>query len=201
MLFPEACVLCKKGEAALCTTCLEKLPVFPHAPRPFIYPLFSYHDKQVRTIVHALKYNHTRSLAKILATPLYHMLQDVFRESLSTPKSIVLLPVPAMKIHVNKRGSNHVQMLAEKIANNDNNITVICEAVIRINTKAQRTLARHERLVNMKNAFEVVDEAKIRDAHIVIIDDVCTTGATIDELRTTCFKAGAKSVIAIAIAH
>ena len=133
---------------------------------------------------------------------MYHLLQDIFKESLLLHRhTVTLLPVPEMKSHTSKRGGNHVRIIAEEIMKYDKNSTLAHNAIIRVNTKAQRTLARHERLINMKNAFEVIDTEKIHNAHIVIIDDVCTTGATIESLRETCLKAGAKSVVALAITH
>ena len=60
---------------------------------------------------------------------------------------------------------------------------------------------RAERLENLKNAFAVRAPEKVRGAHVVLVDDVTTTGATLLEARGELLRAGARKVTCLAVAH
>jgi predicted amidophosphoribosyltransferase len=71
-----------------------------------------------------------------------------------------------------------------------------------INTKPQARIEnRKERLKNLEGAFSVVDEQYIKARTIIVIDDVTTTGGTMNEISKILKSAGAKKVVGIAIAH
>lgn len=204
VLFPETCIICRKENISLCENCIQNLPKVAFVENFWMHSLFSYQDKRVRKIVHALKFNHTKSIANHLGPHLHDLIQNTLSDKIILKKGLVitLLPVPRMQIHLNTRGFDATLVLCENIKNQDNNQYMIENtSIVRVNTKAQVGLSRQERLLNMKNAFHIKNNTNLTDQTICIIDDVITTGSTLRELQKVCLEAGAKEVFAITIAH
>lgn len=202
-LFPETCVVCKKEGVSLCTSCTQNLPLAPFLDETWMHTLFSYQDKKVRTIVHALKFNHTQSIATHIAPLLRDVLQDIQGQSLDLKNEVlILLPVPRMQTHLKQRGFDAVLHLCKEITHvNTHQYQIVHNAIVRTNTRAQVGLSRSERLTNMKNAFKIISPESLGNHRICIVDDVITTGSTLRELRKICLEARAKEVFAITIAH
>ena len=102
-----------------------------------------------------------------------------------------LIPVPLHPTRIRERGFNQATELARPIAKRLNiplNLSVVQR---RVATPPQSDLTRQERLKNIRNVFNVV---KPVDGHVVIIDDVMTTGSTVEELAKTLLRAGAEQV-------
>lgn len=203
IIFPETCVICTKGNTSLCDTCIESFEKSPFITETWIHVLFSYRDKNVRRLIHSLKFKHVKSISDKLAPLLHEAIIDTQMNILSLKQQrITLLPIPNLKSHANKRGSNTTLNLCKSIANQDLAKYVVDQnSIIRVNTKAQVGLSRNERLTNMNNAFQLTTKNSLSGKTIFIIDDVMTTGSTLRELRKTCVLAGAKEVYAIVIAH
>jgi ComF family protein len=106
-------------------------------------------------------------------------------------KNACIVPVPLHKKRLNFRGFNQSEVLAEEIFKNT-----------RIkNTEPQAQLKKIKRLTNVKNAFEIKPSAKINPEKIyLLLDDVCTTGSTINECAKILKKYGAKTVIGLTVA-
>lgn len=197
-------MICKKEDTSLCQNCIQKLPKATFLEDPWMHSLFSYQDTRVRKIVHALKFNHTRSIANHLGLHLHDLIQNTLSDKIKLNENnlITLLPVPRMQSHLNARGCDAILALCESVKAQDNNQYGIEKtSVIRVNTKAQVGLSRQARLLNMKDAFRVVDKDALNNKIICIIDDVITTGSTLRELRKVCLEGGAKEVFAVTIAH
>ncbi len=200
---PEVCILCHTEGSSLCVSCLEQLPVCTHGPHDFIYPLFSYLDKKVHTVIHALKYNHVHSIIPIVTPILHDLIQDIITHSITLSSGpFYIIPVPDMKKHTRARGTNHVQKIAHSLTQYASCHYVLLDtAIIRTNEQSQRGLPRKERLINMKDAFAVVKPNILNGKTVIIVDDVCTTGSTLLELRDVCITHGAHRVYAVALAH
>lgn len=201
ILFPEHCVLCKTENTSLCQKCIHSLQPCQHGPREYIHPLFSYSDLHVKKIIHALKYNHTYSIIEHLKKHIEELTENILEEHIIMNKdSCIIVPVPEMKKHTTHRGGNHVALLGRDLARAIN-IHYDDTSIIRTNTIPQRTLSRKERLLNMCDGFKVINEKSLKNKIVLLVDDVVTTGATLDSLRTNCIKAGAQEVYAITLAH
>ena len=106
----------------------------------------------------------------------------------------VVIPVPVHEKRLKERGFNHAGELARKIADK-NNILYDENVLIRVkNTKPQYTLSYEERKGNIEGAFEVVDKERICGKRIMLVDDIFTTGATVNECSKMLKRAGAKYV-------
>ena len=114
-----------------------------------------------------------------------------------------IIPVPLTQKHQRQRGYNQSQMIAEGIAEECH--LPIWNNVVKRKTfnSSQTNKGRIERAVNVKEAFELVDAYQIKGAHVLIVDDVVTTGATICSLGQELRKVeGVKiSVVSIGFAN
>ena len=114
-----------------------------------------------------------------------------------------IIPVPLTQKHQRQRGYNQSQMIAEGIAEECH--LPIWNNVVKRNTfhSSQTNKGRIERASNVKGVFKLIDVEKIKDAHVLIVDDVVTTGATICSLGQELRKVeGVKiSVVSVGFAN
>ena len=113
-----------------------------------------------------------------------------------------ILPVPLHKKRKRERGYNQASILARHLARHYR-LNFIQNNLIRIkHTEAQWPIKeRGQRQANVKNAFHLRFPFQVQDQHLILIDDVFTTGATVNECAKTLKKAGAKSVLVLTVAR
>jgi len=164
----------------LCGLCQSTPPAFDRTFAPFM------HQGEIRYLINQLKfhgaYKHSHILGLLLAE---HIAKTI------NPAKLII-PVPLHPIRYRQRGFNQTLEIAKTISkelsipfNNS-----CCQR--RKNTPHQISLTAKQRHKNIKNAFQVVD--KINTPHIAILDDVFTTGATVNELAKTLKASGVKQV-------
>ena len=112
----------------------------------------------------------------------------------------IICSVPMHKNKLKKRGYNQAHLLAKDLAQNlglyyDKNILIKT-----INNEKQSSLSKPERYENIKNVFKVQKTDKILNKKVILIDDICTTSATLEECSKVLKEAGANKVIALVIA-
>ena len=111
----------------------------------------------------------------------------------------ILIPVPLHQRRLRWRGFNQSLVLAEEIAKHFS-IAVVDDCLVRQHhTKAQAKLSKKERLVNLKNCF--VCRYPLKNKNIILIDDVTTTGTTLNECAKALKASGAKSIWGLVIAR
>jgi ComF family protein len=112
-----------------------------------------------------------------------------------------ILPVPLHTKRLRQRGFNQALLLAYRMSE-QHNIPLSCDNLIRQRpTRPQVELTGAERIQNVAGAFAVRRPLDIRDRHIVLIDDVFTTGATLNECAAVLKDAGAAAVTACTLAR
>ena len=99
-----------------------------------------------------------------------------------------------------ERGYNQTEILAKDLAQNlgilyDKNIFIKI-----VNNKRQSSLSEQDRYKNIKNVFKLENPNKIKNKKIILIDDICTTSATLEECSRVLKEAKAKTVMALVIA-
>lgn len=185
---------------------LDKVKSAPPLLIPKTKVLFSYKDPLVKDTIWLLKYRRNKRAGEILGALLANItlewLGDLeLFENFVNP---LLIPVPMGKDRLKERLKNHTETLCEEMMRvmPIGVVTYETEALSKIKeTKNQsHTKNRAERLRNLSRSFSA-DSKIVRDRNIILIDDVITTGATAEEIRKTLLNAGARSVIALAIAH
>lgn len=223
LLLPPRCVICGKVETWLCDVCAQLLPVAhrPTCPRcgdawddvglcarcraaPLhVAPITSVFLFQgaVRDAIHALKYRGGRHVVRPLAERMAAYWRDVGLHS------DLLVPVPLHPEREMQRGYNQSALLAVALAPQ---VEVPVELTILYRTRAtasQTHLDRQARWDNVKDAFACSDAPEQGYGHdltglrITIIDDVATTGATLDACAVALLAQGARSVSAFTLAH
>ena len=169
-----------------------------------ILTVLDYREPAVEDLLQSLKYDASGHAALLCA----ELLEDFLREELSSirtfsTKRILLVPVPLHAERVRERGFNQMEKILEHLPPEFRNgrVASVSPALLRTRpTKQQTHLSREERLRNVAGAFELSDADSLRDAHIVLIDDVTTTGATLTEAAKPLMKRGI-SVTLLALAR
>jgi ComF family protein len=148
------------------------------------------YEGSLRAIVHALKYDGRRSLAKPLASLLARHGADVLKDA------DVVVPVPLHRSRKRARGFNQAAEIARHLP------VPIAHVLRRVRaTPSQTDLPAARRHANVRNAFALRRRAHIRDRVVVLVDDVSTTGATLDSSAQVLLAAGAREVRALTVAR
>ena len=209
LLFPVMCIVCKRRmdetQSLVCESCWQNLAylssdIIKSKPVPdnidMMIPVFVF-DESVQTIIHFLKYNGFKSLGielgKRVSTKVKNRI-PVFKET-------VLIPVPLHPVKFRERGYNQSYYIAIGIAE-ILGLTIHRCLLKRIkNTETQTKLSATERQQNMQDAFEIADGVDLSGIHCaVLIDDVFTTGSTLNSAAGVLKKRGVKEVIGVTVA-
>jgi ComF family protein len=218
--FPTSCRLCRApGEPGLelCAACREALPWLDHACRICATPLpsearvtvcphcqnaataidecravFTYHPP-VDGWIQRLKFEQDLALGRLLGT----LLADSLSPD-ADAASVSILPVPLHRKRLSERGYNQAMEIARPLTRCGYRIETRCCKRAR-NTSAQTGLSATGRKGNMRSAFSVTEP--LDDRRFILIDDVLTTGSTLNELARTLKRGGAQSVKAWVVAR
>jgi len=175
----------------LCGRCITQRPQFDYA-----YSLFCYQD-EITGLVHSLKFGEKINYARPIGELLLKKLADELLPEQGRPECII--PVPLHHMRLRRRGYNQSTEISRVIAKKTE-LAIKHDAVIRQrSTLAQTDLKAKQRQKNIKGAFKVI--RSLNDKHVLIIDDVITTGATVNELATALKKSGIERVGVLSIAR
>ena len=154
----------------------------------------------LRSLIHHLKYDGFRPLAKPLGT---HLASAVQR--LDVPSFDLVLPVPLHSKRQRQRGFNPAALLAAALSAGlfkVNGVRLGAEDCVRVrNTRPQTGLRAAERRKNVEGAFEVPRPVRVRSRRLLLVDDVLTTGATVNACAQALIDAGAGSVSVVTLAR
>lgn len=179
-------------DAQMCGNCLKKPPLFETVYAPFLY------KGGVKRLLIALKFNQKLTHARLLGNLMADSLMGHFAANQPMPDAIV--PVPLHPNRQRERGFNQALELVRPLARR-HKIPINPQLVMRKTATAQQTkLSAAERRKNLRGAFELKEGSRVPH-HIVIFDDVVTTGATVNELAKTLKRAGAQHIDVWAIAR
>ncbi|QYY37103.1 ComF family protein [Ruficoccus sp. ZRK36] len=175
----------------ICPHCRELEPVFGRGR-----PLMLARDAG-RDLVHALKYHHGRYLLPDIETLMAG--STPFRAHLA---GAVLVPVPLFPSRERKRGYNQSRLLTEVFARVEEGCEVVDLLVRTRDTPSQTRLDRKQREANMRGAFALKPGVKLdSERRYVVVDDVFTTGATLNACARVLSRAGAKNLDVAMLAH
>jgi ComF family protein len=201
LFFPKICGACDvalaKGEHHLCLHCSLDLPFtnfeniknnpvekafYGRANIEFATSLCYFtKDEKVQNILHNIKYNEQKELAIHIGKIFGKRLQN--NSHFKDISVIIPVPLHPQKEHV--RGYNQSTLFAEGMSE-ILQIEIQDKNLIRtINTSTQTKKTRLERVENVEKAFEVKHPEKLKNKHILLVDDVLTTGATLEACAQT----------------
>lgn len=196
LLFPHTCAGCGNDtlhpEQTLCLTCISQLPLtnFHHYPANPVHHLFlgrlplvnatslAYFTKDslLQHLLHEFKYKNRKDIG----TWLSHRLGEALQESQHFNKPDALIPVPLFPARERQRGYNQARILCEGLSEKWQ-VPVWHNVVIRTSrTQSQTRKNRIERWQNMEGKFELSSHQVIEGKHLLLVDDVLTTGATLE---------------------
>jgi len=203
LLFPQWCVGCGKEGDLICRSCHHSLPrimppLCPRCGKPQLSGIlcspFRF-DGVIRQAIHQLKYRNLRALAATLA----ELLQDYL--ATNPVPGEVLVPVPLHPKRIRERGYNQSSLLAKELGKLTG-LPVADDCLIRQqHTPPQaKTATVDERRNNVANAFTCRD-SRLQDRQVLLIDDVSTSGATLDACAVALKAAGATTVWGLVLAR
>ena len=194
-LFPAMCVGCgnalNKSEKLVCQTCLNEIPRtnfidnsdnkiseifwglvnFTHASS-----LYYFHkDTRLQNLIHHLKYKGRHEIGFILG-------KEAGKEIANSSwlKIDYIIPIPLHPIKQKVRGYNQSEKIGEGLSNQLGVEQKTDLLVRKINTSTQTKKSKQERRENMREVFELNNPEQFKNMHFLIIDDVLTTGATLE---------------------
>ncbi len=226
IFYPPHCALCGSNTRAgrhLCGPCGEKAatidaPFCQQCSQPFdgaidgTFTCANCEDRRfhfdcavsryrstgvVRDLVHRFKYDRCLYLRE----PLAQWLAETLNDARITAHSFdYLVPVPLHSARMRDREFNQAEVLAQLVA--ERHGERVLHALKRIRyTTTQTRLDREERMQNLHNAFRVRHRRTVSGSHLILVDDVFTTGSTVDECARVLKESGAASVRVITVAR
>ncbi len=199
LIYRKKCYFCGKSKESvkMCSDCFDNLEYFEPRANRIIYSVNIYcagvYTKELQKLIRGLKYHQQSDLAYYLAKFMYNYFTGLGIET----QNLELIPVPMHKNRVKKRKYNHMELVCEefsKISGFNYNFELIKRVK---DTKPQYKLTRTQRLENLSEAFEV-DKNLISGKTILLLDDICTTGATFEEMIKVLKSAGVENIICLA---
>lgn len=161
----------------------------------------SFNDPKIKKLIHLFKYKNLRLAAVPLLQLLKKYLQALNFQKIISGNDWIVVPIPLTKHKKLKRGYNQAEIISQFLSKEFNipfaigNLIKIKETIPQAQTKT-----KIERLDNIRDSFKITEPDAIRNKKIILVDDVITTGATINEAARVLRNAGAKQIIGLAIA-
>jgi len=184
------CLVCGRkviGDGKLCEHCKTTKYNFKVARAPFFY------TGNIRKAIYHLKYDNAKYLAPYFSKIMY----NYFKTCQEFEDIDIITCVPIHKNRLNKRGYNQSELLLDSFIQTNKINTKILDKIK--DTGSQTEKSYKERLTSLENAFVVLDKNIVKNKNILVIDDILTTGATINAISEVLLKAGAKSVKALTL--
>ena len=225
LLFPQYCLGCHKQGTLLCDDCFSLIEISEYQFCPFcrepkrvfdygkcdkhkskkldgLFVATDYENALVKKIIYKFKYE---PFLKSLAVPLAKLIIShiSLSESESFIKSLnpILIPIPLHPFRKKWRGYNQSELIAKELSK-FYNFPLVSDALIRKKkTISQTKLSKEERIKNIANAFTVKNQNLIEGKNILLVDDVFTSGATMEEGAKALKANGAKKVWGVAVAR
>jgi ComF family protein len=206
-VFPPVCFGCGEKETAnalICPECLKALYRYPlpvhGGAREVVTHIRSlgHYAPPFLSLIHELKYRNRTKLAPMLGDALTSlMMADPLLK-----QADLLAPIPLHPARLRERGYNQSELLARRVSQLTG--IPISGALRRVkNTKSQARIKDDDeaRKRNIKGAFAVRPDAELHDRQVILIDDVTTTGATLNAAAQVLKQAGAGAVYALVVAQ
>ena len=192
-------VECEPELERLCQPCRLAAPAFVKAVA------YGGYQGQLRSLVHLLKYQGMQPVARQLGKLLADSLQGLAG---SAPRQMLVIPVPMHRAKQRQRGFNHAELLA-RVAIAEMHwrdpqwkLHLQTGLLRRVRaTVSQAGLTTAQRRQNLRGAFLVSQSAKLQGRHVLLVDDIYTTGATARACSRVLMRAGAASVYVVTVAR
>jgi ComF family protein len=225
--YPGVCAACKAdcpGSQPLCPDCSIKLAQLemgpacdrcarpvpePNAPcphckgdgmRPYDRIIrLGLFDEPLKDVIHQMKYHRRWSLGEMLADRLLKQERVLGLLSETIARQTRIVPVPLYHWRQVSRGYNQSEVIARRIKKRSD--IKLAHPVARLrNTETQTNLSPTRRIENVRDAFGLINARCIKGKHVIVVDDVMTTGATLQAVGRALKQANPASLCAIVVA-
>lgn len=181
----------KYAKKQICGNCAkEKKHLFEMQRSAFVY------DDNSKNLIIDFKFHDKTVSAEVLANMLFVAGKDIWTENPD-----YLLPVPLHKKRLHERRYNQAALLCKYLSKRTMIETDYFSLQRVLNTIPQVSLTGEKRHNNLKNAFELKNSEKFKGKSVVIVDDVKTTGSTLNECAKVLRKAGVKNIYSLTLAQ
>lgn len=205
LLFPRICYGCgnhlMRNETLICTDCFVLIPrtnyhLKPDNPVSQLFwgrcqiekaATFSFYtrDGRIRKMIHQLKYKGIKEIGSELGR--------IYGNSLKTSEFLIgidlIIPVPLHPSKKRQRGFNQSDLISRGISDTTG-VPMATDLLVRKTvTKTQTRKSRYDRWTNVQDIFRVTDQKRLKNLHILLVDDVITTGSTIEACANELLKA------------
>jgi ComF family protein len=181
----------EEGEDHLCEECLRKRPLYEAVGAAYFY------EGALMEAIHQFKYGSKSYLADALGPLLAHFAEDWLKKS----DAHVTVPVPLHVKRLRERGFNQSLLLARHVSDQlKTELDFLSLRRIRY-TSPQTGLGKDERRKNVRRAFEVVNPEALKKKNILLVDDVLTTGNTLNECARALKKSGCNKIHCLVLAR
>ena len=216
LLFPRLCYACGahllRNEKLICTECHVFIPrtgfhLKRENPVEQLFwgrckiekaAAYSFYNRgsRIRRLIHNLKYRGAREAGFEIG----RIYGDALRISGFTDDIDLIMPVPLHPSKEKQRGFNQSKIISDGLADTTG-LPVVTDVLVRESRSATQTRrSRYDRWTNVEGIFAVYDSEKIKDRHILLVDDVITTGSTIEACANELLKVDGVRISVVAIA-
>lgn len=211
---PHLCIVCQKEGKLICIQCLEELEAanklcyrcLKASPGGYTCPgcwtelrptrlwAAALYNGTAKELVRVIKFSRGQGGCEQLAESMASLL-----ELARLPSDVLLVPVVTANQRKRQRGYDQAVLIARHLAK----LTGLGQynVLIRRNDQRQVGASRTKRLSQLHGAFTVMRPSLVKERHILLVDDVITTGATLEAATTALIEAGAKTVSAVVFAR
>ena len=216
LIFPRYCITCgdrlSRSEKMICVSCLAHLPrTWAHTSSPnkleqlFWYHLpieraaafFSYDTAETRELIHRMKYHDTPDIGSELGR---HFAKELTNTGFFDGIDLII-PVPLSRKRLSRRGYNQSEYIAKGISQ-VTGIRVDTSVIKRtVDNPSQTQKEFADRLENVRNIFSLCKSEAVKGKHVLIIDDVITSGATVTSCGKELVKAGDVRISVLSLAY
>ena len=169
------CIICKEDDCfGICNTCKKSIRIINKVYQDEVIS-YGYYGGVLKDLILKFKYKNNFTAGDILAEFLQEYIVENFKY-----KEYIITYIPLSKKSKKNRGFNQCEYMAKKIARNLS-IEVLEVLIKPKETKEQKRLKRDERYENIRDAFKIKKGISLKNYKIILIDDVTTTGATLQE--------------------
>ena len=191
------CTICsepfksKVEEDHLCEKCLRKRPFYDRLRAPYLY------ENALREAVHLIKYSGKSCIVDSLGP----LLGAFAKTRIKDAKDMIMMPVPLHKKKLRQRGFNQSVLLVKAISPMLEAETDLFTLIRTRYTESQAGLNLEQRRKNVKGAFEVRENKDLGGKGVILVDDVATTGNTMNECARVLKKAGCRIILGLVLAR
>lgn len=186
---PDRCYRCGavSADARVCAKCRRK------GPLRHVWVATEY-DGAAKQLVHRLKFERVSAAAPVMAAVLHDRLPHIANNT-------IIVPIPTAAVRVRQRGYDQAVLVARAFAKKRQ--LTVCEALVRMGATRQVGATRARRQEQMLHAFRVsmLRGDMLRDRDVLLVDDITTTGTTLESAARAVRAAGASSVSAAVFAQ